>query len=240
MPMLVSTPEDWFRNKKKDLYLFEYQVKVRGQSEKAYKAWSKKYQEGQKTLFAWFEQNLPVVQIDFFGPSEYSGWIEGGPCAHGADLDESSQAVFRTAWHKPGSPWQLELQSFEQWSHRIDSCRLLPIPLAVTQSVRWWDMPGGIVLLSKGDDGRCLSRWDAWWRLVQLIPELANAGIDDYPSGEYLVDETHGALIAIDYGDLRGNKWNGDAYQLDTSRIAKLHEALGISIDQPVRVVVGD
>ncbi len=238
MPMLVSTPEDWFRTRQKDFYLLRYQVEPRSHSEKAHKAWQKKYQGDQTVLFAWFEQNLPTVHLDIYGASEYSGWITGGPCAHGVDLDESAVAIFRAAWDKTDSPWQLELQSFDKWSRQIDSCCLLPIPLAIQQNIRWWDMPGGIVLLSKRDDGQRLSRWDAWWRLVQLIPALAETHIDSFPNGEYWIDEKYGDAIVIDYGDMKNYAWNGDDYQQDTSRITKLRVALGIPVDKSVQVVV--
>lgn len=242
MPRLIETPEGWFRTRQKDLYVLQYQVSNQHSlSEKATKALNKKYREDQKTLYAWFAENLPDTEVQVLGPSEYSGYFLGGPCSIVTDFDAPSLAIFRATWEKPDSPWQIEHQTYDQWLAKIRSCVLLTVPLATQQRVLWWDTPAGIILLSAAHDNSLLSRWDAWWVLPQLLPVFKDTNMDDFPCGQYFpAEDPRRSYVVIDYGDLHCDKWRGDDYQKDTVRIAKLRKALGIPTENFVNFVVGD
>jgi hypothetical protein len=137
--------------------------------------------------------------------------------------------------------WQVKLKPYTQWLAQVRSCQLLTVPLTTQQRVRWWDTPTGIILMSEAHDGILLSRRDALWRLQQLVPELQSAKIDDYPYGEYFPeDDKTSGYIVIDGGDPRIDTWDSSEYEKDLSRISKLREALGISQEDSVQVVVGD
>jgi hypothetical protein len=242
MPYRIETPECWFRTRQIDLYVLEYQVsEEHSLALSDSEALNTEYREDQKILHAWFSENLPATELQIVGPSEYSGYITGGPCSITADFDEASLTTFRAAWEKPDSRWQIELQTYNQWLVRIRSCVLLPVPLATQQRVLWWDTPEGFILLSAVTDNSLLSRWDAWWLLPQLLPVFKNANMDDFPCGEYFPDEDpRHSYVVIDYGDVYGDKWRGDDYEKTMVQIAKLREALGIPTEDFVNVVVGD
>lgn len=244
MPQLIETPEGWFRTRQKDLYVLKYRVddEFDWGSNKAVNALNKKYKKDQKILSKWFSVNLPETKLEIVGPSEYSGYIIGGPSSIVTDFNETSLAAFHAAWGNVDSPWQVELESYDKWLAQARSCYLLPAPLTSQQRVRWWDTPVGIILMSASHNGFNLSRWDAMWRLRQLVPELKDAGIDDYPYGQYVPkNERCLGFIWIDYGDALNNwAWEGNKYKKDPDRINKLRAALGIPKDEPIQVVVGD
>lgn len=243
MPYLIDTPEGWFRTKQKDLYVLDYRVGDESDflSDSEMGTINKKYRDDQEILSEWFLVNLPATPLEVLGPSEYSGYILGGPCNIVADFDESSLATFCASWDKADSMWQVELKHYAQWLAQVQSCKLLPIPLATQQRVRWWHTPTGIILMSEAHDGILLSRRDAWWQLQQLVPELQSAKLDDFPYGEYYPkDDQSPGYIVIDYGDPRIDTWDSSEYKKDLSRINKLREALAISQEDSVRIVVGD
>ena len=241
MPYRIDTPEGWFRSKQKDLYVLDYLVDDESDclSDSETEAINKKYREDQKILSEWFLVNLPATPLEVLGPSEYSGYILGGPCNVVADFDEQSLATFCATWEKADSMWQVELKPYAQWLAQVRSCKLLPMPLATQQRVRWWDTPTGISLMSEAHDGILLSRRDALWRLQQLVPELKSAKLDDYPYGEYFPeDDKNPSYIVIDGGDPRIDTWDSSEYKKDQSRINKLREALGIPQEDSVEVAV--
>lgn len=242
MPYRIDTPEGWFRTKQKDLYVLNYRADDEGDclSDSEMEAINKKYKEDQKVLSEWFLVNLPTTNLEVLGPSEYSGWILGGPCNVVADFDELSLAKFCATWGKPDSLWQVELEPYAQWLTKVRSCQLLTLPLATQQRVRWWDTSVGIILMSKANDDALLSRRDAWWWLQQLVPELEGAKLDDCPYGEYFPKEEDSSYIVIDGGDPRIDTWDSREYEKDQNRINKLREALGILKKDSVCVVVGD
>lgn len=243
MPYLIDTPEGWFRTKQKDLYVLDYRVDGESDclSDSEMDAINKKYRDDQEILSEWFLVNLPATPLEVLGPSEYSGYILGGPCIIVADFDEPSLAKFCATWEKADSMWRVELKPYAQWLEKVRSCKLLPMPLATQQRVRWWDTPIGVILMSEAHDGISLSRRDAWWLLQQLVPELQSAKLDDYPYGEYFPkDDKSPSYIVIDCGDPCIDTWDSSEYEKDQSKINKLRKALGILKEDSVRVVVSD
>lgn len=242
MPYRIETPEGWFRTRQKDLYVLEHQVSEKHSlAISASEALNKEYREDKKIIYAWFSDNIPATALQVVGPSEYSGYILGGPCSIAADFDESSLAIFRAAWDKPDSRWQIEHQSYDQWLARIRTCVLLPVPLTKQQRVLWWDTPAGFILLSAAHGNSLLSRREACWLLPQLLPAFKDATIDDFPCGQYFPAEgQRQSYVVIDYGDVFGEKWRGDDYGKDMAGVNKLREALGIAANDSVNIVVGD
>lgn len=72
MPQLISTPEEWFRNQKRDLYVVRHKETTGRLSNKKFKA-------DQKLLRNWFAEKIPNTSLDVIGASENSGYLLGGP-----------------------------------------------------------------------------------------------------------------------------------------------------------------
>ena len=146
MPMIISTPEEWFREQQRDLYLIVLNENL-GQPPKD------KYKEFQKLLNKWFDEHLPNTSLRIIGSSENSGWITGGPCYFTADFDAKSLAIFNAAW-APESEWKIEVWSFDEWRERVESVNLICSPGLEYEKIRWWNTSRGILFLNAITQGR--------------------------------------------------------------------------------------
>jgi hypothetical protein len=251
MPYRISTPEDWFRINQRDLHLIELTDTNRSYSKSEYK-------KAREILNKWFAEHLPTVALGAVGPSEYSGWIEGGPCYITADFDPADIAVFNAAWG-PNTTWTLNIWPFEDWLTRVSSTKLLTTSnlSAVKiyngsnfyQTIRWCDTPKGIWLLDGYSSGtfvgmergeHSLSLGDSWWRLVQLFPEFSTFEADAFPSGYYRIFSRidWDPLLMIEF--VFDAPWESDKYKEDPQKIQSLRKALGIPDELAINIAVGD
>ena len=243
MPYLIDTPEEWFRSEMRDLHLVRPTDTEREYSKDEFVA-------AQKILRTWFADNLPSTTLSIIGPSEYSGWIEGGPRYMVADLDSQGLAVFNAAWSKD-SFWKITTWRFSDWGKRVESADLILPPARNIRRARWWDTPRGILLLdastqvlfehvSPGE--YTLSLRDGWWRIQQLFPELSSHKANSFPCGYFWPvqeDNFFVSTLIIEYPGF-GVDWDPDAYKKDAQKMQKLKEALGIPDDLPIQICVGD
>ena len=253
MPYLISTPEDWFRIQKRDLHLIRVANEEQTYSKNEYLA-------AQKKLHAWFADNLPHVSRSVIGPSDYSGWIEGGPCYITADLNPSDINTFSAAWDG-NSFWRLEIWPFDDWLKRVESANLLTSPAChlqklhsnfcsgFIQTARWWDTPKGVLMLDAYSKGtfvdmepgeHFLSLRDGWWRMQQLFPEFSGLEADTFPCGYFRTyqDKTQASGLMIEYSF--DAKWDANEYAKDTKKIQHLKNVLGIGDEIPLEIYIGD
>ena len=129
MPVIISTPEDWFRTKQRDLNIIQY----RGPEENNKHHQKEKnnidspFMLAQKELNAWFDERLHNTRLRILGPSEYSGWVTGGPSNFTADFDEFGLALFNDSWDE-NSAWYIEILPIANWQQRIEATQLLSLP----------------------------------------------------------------------------------------------------------------
>jgi len=243
MPQIISTPEEWFRTQGRDLYVIKH-TKTRGRLS------NKKFISDQKILHAWFEENLPKTQIKIIGPSESSGWIEGGPRFITADFDSAALTIFNEAWGVQ-TPWQIETWSFSDWRKRIESLNLFSSPGCTVKALRWWDTPRGILLLNAFTEGICsggaedfgeifLNLRDGWWRLQQLFPEFSEHSANTFPCGIFwpMADKSNQSLMVVEF--VWKAAWDSNNYAKDVQNKISLLNAIGIPDDMPVDISVGD
>lgn len=226
MESVSLTPEYMFRIGQKDLYELKYEYDNEVDFLSNYEALFKKSSEDKKILFEWLADTLPTIAITKLSPSEYS-LGQKGPTFFVADFDEAYLAKFRATWVKAGSPWQVDIHSYDEWLSQISACQLLPTPLPIQQPVRWWDTPVGIIFLNEIDEDILPSRGDSWWLIQQQYPTLKDVSVDTYPAGEYFPKSDQGpGYILIDW--LSSDIWDSDEYAEDQLKISKLRKALGI------------
>lgn len=248
MPQLVCTPEGWFRTHQRDLHLIRPTKK-----EVSKKEWISQ----QKKLHAWFAATLPSATLGVIGPSEYSGWLMGGPAYISVDIDSSGIGIFNEAWGAD-SFWKVESWSYADWRNRVESAILLQVPLTeMHDNLRWWDIPEkGILLLDANTTGTfvgvepeshtfTLSKQDAWWRLQQLFPEFAEMEWDDFPCGYFrnFKDGKMSSLLVIEslVGCAHPEKgWDSGRYSQSIEDIQRLKHAMCIPDGLDVRVCDGD
>jgi hypothetical protein len=242
MPMIIPTPEEWFRNEKRDLYLIRYQ--------RSGKFSKKKNMADQIALNNWFEKQLPNTPLSIIGPSEYSGWITGGPSYFTADFDSASLAIFNSAWGA-GTAWKIEACSFDEWRDRIESINLLTSPGLKYKKVRWWDTSRGIFIMNAITEGRYvdsddkaselqLTRNDGWWRLQQLIPEFSELSVDTFPSGVFWpqADSIGNTYLILDY--VFNADWKSEIYAKDEEKIRHIKRAIGVPDDMAILIYDND
>lgn len=240
MPYLIDTPEGWFRKHHRDIHVLEYEIPddFEKLSSRQQEALRKQYRQDSQILERWIKANLPRVELTILGPSEYSGYIIGGPTMKVADFDASAREAFEQHW-AAGRPWRVRIEPYAAWAKKIESVRLLETPASSNESCRWWDTPQGIILMSTDLEGNLLSSYDAAWRLKQLRPEFVSVDDSAYPYGEYIIQPVESILL-IGYGSYKIPEWSGEDYKKDHQRLDKLRAALGLTCSHNVRVAVDD
>ena len=247
MPYIVQSPEGWFRNKQRDICELAYGVPedLWNRSKKKQNYYQARYRKDVKKLIWWLNRNLPSVEQSTLGPSEYSGYILGGPMMRVVDFDVASRERFEAYWPE-NKPWRIVVHSYDEWAQRIANVRLLRPPHTPAEPCLWWDTPSGFILMSADTDGNLLSLYDANWLLKQLCSDLPLAEQDAYPRGEYLPPRPSKALasdislIIVGYGKLSERPWSGDEYIDDHQRMAARRVALGLTSAHCIREVVDD
>lgn len=243
MPMLIDSPESWFRREQRDLYFLSHSERRKAHELKprALAALKKRYPSQVQAIESWLKIHLPAHRLMTIGPSEYSGWIMGGPSELALDLDAESVAKFMAAWVGYRSPWTLRTQHFSEWNERIMETTVVDPPLPQPRYLRWWDTPEGFLFLTGRDAERQISFGDADWRIRKLHGERFGERIQPFPCGEfYPGDDRYGPTIVIEWGDYREDSWRGTEYEENETRLLALRQALGLNPTQRVRVAVGD
>ena len=244
MPYRIDTPEGWFRKRRRDIHALEYEVPEDFEklSSRQQEVLRKQYAKDCHALEQWIKANLPRVELSILGPSEYSGYIIGGPTMKVADFDASTRRTFEQHW-AAGDPWRVRVEPYTDWAKKIESVRLLETPAFPNGCCRWWDTPQGIILMSADREGNLLSSYDAVWRLKQCRPEFASTDLFAHPYGEYIVQldiDGEKTYLVIGHGSYKIPEWSGEDFKKNRHRLAKLRAALGVTRSRKVRVVVDD
>lgn len=222
MPMLIETPEDYFRGHQGDFFEFAY----RGPQNK--KAFVK--HRGERN--AWLKKLLPKRPLIHLGPSEYSGWICGGPTLSATPADESIRQAFLERWTFPSSPWELVEHRYADWHASLTSCNVLESPLHPARCVRYWQLPEGPLLLGQNNAGHHLSRRDAQWWFSHDMPGHRADQRTGIVSGEYYVEQLGDEGKACHVASIDWEEFNelDVAKQLETNPefIAWLRKTLSI------------
>lgn len=254
MPELITnTPEAWFRSRQRDLYLISFSLAGLTSGLKP----KKKTQREIKKLQDWFAAHLPDTSVTRMGPSEYSGWLAGGPSYLAVDFDEAGLALFCAAWEsaegKSLSPyWQCELWPYALWRDQLSRFSVLESALNSRHIVRWWDTPQGVLMVGL-DNGKeqtqpaqennaWLSPEDGWWLLCQHYPALSSYSDHTFPYGHLKPavarDQKQRAVLVVDYWV---DGWpQTREYIQDPANIARLRQALSVPESMPLEIVEGD
>lgn len=174
MPMLISTKEQWFRKEKRDIWKLDFDLPYEQYQKLGDKKVQKMYKDEMGELNAWIEANQPQVKWHVFGPSEYSGYMMGGPSYNVAEMTDDEVAQFNTKWCAHPY-WRLERQRYSDWRTFLDSFEVWNESDAIPFKSNWFDVPGiGIVVLHKvaecsfNEDSPILSTSDAIYRINEL------------------------------------------------------------------------
>lgn len=173
MPMLLSTPECWFRTRQCDFY----EIRL-----------TKGRKKLPKELLTWFKENLKQPQVHVLGPSEHSGWICGGGGMAAIAMEAPEVQLFNKRWEDGNGKsndlrWQCWQWSFAQWRRKFDHIEVFKgLPPTGTQ-YRWLLCDAGLYWLrgnhSEEQDPTNefvgLPSMDDWWWVCQKYPEVLDA-----------------------------------------------------------------
>ena len=194
MPQFIRTPEDIFRAERRDVYALHF-------CETTSKAIQKTWQE----MKAWFERHMPDSPTEMMGPSEHSGWIEGGPSALRIAFTQADLQRFCDEWEYPdGSSkdprFQCCLHPYQTWwDERGHYMPTLQRPASPGVSV-WIESPLGMLCHVLTDDkatSHPASARDLWANACQQWPELQKVELHDIAHGQvlHLKDRRHWLML---------------------------------------------
>lgn len=203
MPMLVRTPEDIFREEKKDIYL------IRNRDRK-HKRHFPDESPGIQMIRQWIKDNLPGTKVELLGPSEHSGIIEGGiDGSIRVDFSPEGLQQFCARWEvndkSVDKRFQCYILPYQRWFEKhgcfvptlerprfVGLCRWVHTPLGFLS--HQLDAAEGKKL-----DVKChpANKRDVWVHATNLWPELAPLQLDQLCYGHTVLDETGAVEYAV-------------------------------------------
>ena len=170
MPMLIQSPEQWFRTLARDFYEFR---PAKGQTGLPLE------------LTDWIKEKLPHRALTLLGPSEHSGWICGGPTMYVLAMDPQEVDAYTARWEETSGRciderWQCFQWPYSGWLlkfERIDVSK--GRPMTGTQ-YRWLLCAAGLYWLrgSYTEESEAIKDFpgipcrDDWWWACQSFPEV--------------------------------------------------------------------
>lgn len=193
MPQLIRTPEQIFRDERKDLYLIRM---CQGDGDDA---------PGWQEIQDWLREHAPNSPVEPLAPSEDSGWVMGYLGDLRVDFTPEDLATFCARWEDGNGNsidprFQCYLWPFAPWY--AEQYAYLPTrdqPTTLGSTV-WWEIPGGYVYHQLPDtpEGTVstrrhpLSAPNLWLRAVDCWPELAALNPRDLVRGWIERDDDSG------------------------------------------------
>lgn len=226
MPQLIRTPEQIFREERKDLYLIRM---CQGDGSDA---------PGWQEIQDWLHAHIPSAKVEMIGPSEASGWVMGYLGDLRVDFSAEELAVFCARWEDeqgnsidprfqcylwPFAPWYAEQYAYLPTRER-------PTELGTTV---WWEIPSGYVYHQLPDtsahhastQAHPLSPQNLWMRAVESWPELAPYDPASLVRGSIRWDADSGHWCVF-YQAVSRDLWG-----FDSERQAALREWFGLPAD---------
>ena len=153
--------------------------------------------EWQEMMRQWVDETLPGTRMELMEPSEYSGFIRGGPIGLRLDFSPEGLRQFEARWEDGSGTgksvderFQCYLYPYDRWFEEHDRfvpARERPQGLGVT---RWWCTPAGFIY-HQIDAAEVAehkihpaSARDIWMRVPELFPELAGLDTDKLTHGD--------------------------------------------------------
>lgn len=241
MPQIISTPEAWFREKQTSFYQIDFDIGYDEYSQLGDEGWKRLIKAEKSSLEAWLVEFMPNVEWVVLGPSEYSGWIMGGPALKSAVLHDEQVNLFQSGWSKHPY-WRLVERRFEDWRSNMDRYVLWDGESVLGERTGWADVPGyGLVALVPTGEGSIeeysdfLSSEDMLFRISELLGTPMDQLIDSAPNGTFYNGDKHTIVMNYPRHDHRFSDdelyWDATKYAADEEKISAL--LLFLRIDVP-------
>jgi len=205
MPMVISTPERWFRTRRCDMYQFQL---AQGQRDLPI------------DLRTWLAMNLQDPKIEILGPSEHSGWISGGGQSPTVAMTASEAQQFQDRWETPDGTsldprWQCYQRRYIDWLAQFEQIEVSKGRPAKDSQYRWLLCDAGLYAVQGHYKEADTQRWgvpgepsiDDWWWSCQQFPEVHAATQVPFMMGFHYLDSQGKRNITFQFYEQR----DGDA-----------------------------
>ena len=233
MPQLIDTPESWFRREQRDLYFFKFTDEDENEN-------------ATDELTKWFRQYLPATKLFKVGPSEYSGYICGGPTHLAVDFDNQSLETFCASWEHPDGKsrdhrWQCWCYPFSKWIEKINDFHLYTNKLTEPQNLRWFDTPKGMFLIGAYKEGDLPSLYDAWWIVCNAEPSLRKYSERAFPCGSLRKRPSEIEWrVLIELSFEKDSNWESEEFEKNPENRDRLRTAFGLAPTTPLNMAIYD
>lgn len=181
MPQLIRTVEDIFRAERQDVYALHF---LENKSSAIRHTWHE--------MQSWFERHIPDSPTETMGPSEHSGWIEGGPSCLRIAFTPMDLKRFCDEWeYTDGSSkdprFQCCMYPYQAWWEKHGHyCPTAERPSEPGVSV-WIESPLGIlshVICDRETRSHPATARDLWANACQQWPQLRDIDFNQLHYGQ--------------------------------------------------------
>lgn len=179
----IRTPEDIFRTEKKDVYALRFHQDNPAQKEQTL-----------AEMQSWLQLNMPKSLTEILGPSEHSGWVEGGPTMLRIDFQQEDLETFLKTWENPDGMskdprFQCCLLSYDEWY--LEYGRYFPTLESPTSPgvALWVETPLGTIshVIANPDLKHHPTNYENFWMHARkLWVDLENSELTDHHYGSVI------------------------------------------------------
>lgn len=227
MPMLLSTPERWFRTHQCDFFEFRP---------------SESNEDLPIELTEWFAGNLPNRPLKRLGPSEYSGFICGGASMLVLAMNDDEVQMFSRRWEDASGKsidprWQCFQWPYLNWRTKLDGVEVFKGPVSAGTNCRWLLCEVGLDWLRGQYSSENIPSnaypgdptFDDWWIVCQHFPEVRDATQTPFIMGVVFTNTDAGCSVIFEsYQRKENDVAYGIIFSKDEQSVAaqKVSEAL--------------
>ena len=237
MPMIISTPEAWFRTKGCDFFEFRpTEVDAGFFSQRAKKLPS--------LLTDWLSATFAHRRLQRLGPSEYSGYICGGPSMDVIEMSPEEVDIYSAQWEDATGKcnddrWQCYQLPYEVWLEKFSRIEVsLGRPPEGTPC-RWLLCNAGLFTITGSytaegvQNNSCPGQpcADDWWLMRQRFPGYVIADDEVFFMGcIFAGQDDEPRVIFESYRQEGGDLTYAPIFHEETgdSAIARVREALAL------------
>jgi hypothetical protein len=143
-----------------------------------------------ESMLQWLDQFCPNSPYFVLTPSEYSGYLMGGPMMLSCIFTGDDQLKLTQQWRKDSKPLRYEIRSFShsEWLAMLKATSCSQGDETPALPCRWWLINETLYAVGQNCNGHVLSIDDAEYRIRDEFPALKTLDLSHFPSGESCFD----------------------------------------------------
>ena len=239
MPIILSSPEAWFRTKGCDFYEF------RSTDFDDADAFFRQPKKLPSLLTDWLASTFPDRSLQRLGPSEHSGFICGGPRLEVIKMSPEEVSLYSAQWEDAtgkcnDARWQCYQWPYEMWLEKFEHINVALGRPPEGTAYRWLLCNAGLFTItgsytaegSKNQSCPDLPCFDDWWWMRQQFPGHAITDDEVFFMGCDFGDRNDDSHVVFEsYRQEGGDVTYASIFNEGTGdkAIARVREALALS-----------